>query len=71
MKKRRSISANFYANSSDEYKDRYTDSLIPAIKKKEYIYSQISTLSERAEFGLDYGEIFKRSLIWHSYQWCR
>ena len=56
-------SANFYANPSDEYKDRYTDSLIPAIDKKEYIYSQVSKLSEKAEFGLDYGEIFKRSLI--------
>ena len=56
-------SVNFYADRAKEHADHYTEKLVPAIPKKEYIYSQASTLSPDAVFGLDYGEIFKRSLI--------
>jgi hypothetical protein len=56
-------SANFYADRAKEHADHYTEKLVPAIPKKEYIYSQSPTVSSKAVFGLDYGEIFKRSLI--------
>ncbi|PCJ18974.1 MAG: hypothetical protein COB02_09580 [Candidatus Cloacimonadota bacterium] len=57
-------SANFYADRSDEHSyGYYTDDLIVAVPKKEYIFGVHSTLSEDASFGLDFGEIFKRSLI--------
>jgi hypothetical protein len=56
-------SANFYADRTPEHADHYTEKLVPAIAKKEYIYAQTPTLSPKAVFGLDYGEVFKRSLI--------
>ena len=46
-----------------EHNGYYNAKLVPDIDKQEYIYSQTSTLSDKAVFGLDYGEIFKRSLI--------
>ena len=56
-------SANFYADRDEKHNNHFTDALVPAIDKVEYIYGQSSTLSPKAVFGLDYGEIFKRSLI--------
>ena len=57
-------SANFYADRDPAHaKGHYTEKLVPAIEKKEYIYGVASTLSEDASFGLDFGEIFKRSLV--------
>lgn len=59
----RVYSANFYADRAQEHNDHYNAKLVPDIDKQEYIYSQTSTLSDKAVFGLDYGEIFKRSLV--------
>jgi hypothetical protein len=33
------------------------------IPKKEYLFRTVSTLSEKASFGLDFGEVYKRSVI--------
>jgi len=56
-------SANFYADRAPEHENSYNEELMVAIPKKEYIYGVNSTLSEKAVFGLDFGEIFQRSLI--------
>jgi hypothetical protein len=57
-------SANFYADRSREHAQGfYTDDLMVAIPKKEYLFGTTSTLGAAASFGLDYGEIYKRSVI--------
>jgi hypothetical protein len=57
-------SANFYADRSKEHAAGfYTDNLMAAIPKKEYLFRTASSLGETASFGLDYGEIYKRSVI--------
>ena len=57
-------SANFYADRKPEHeKDFYTDDLMVRIPKKEYLYGTASSLGEKASFGLDFGEIYKRSVI--------
>lgn len=57
-------SANFYADRNPEHeKDHYTDELMVRIPKKEYLYGTTSSLGEKASFGLDFGEIYKRSVI--------
>ncbi|MCO4782856.1 MAG: hypothetical protein KC646_11080 [Candidatus Cloacimonetes bacterium] len=57
-------SANFYADRTEEHaQGHYTDDLIVAVPKKEYIFGVKSTISDQASFGLDFGEIFKRSII--------
>lgn len=57
-------SANFYADRSAEHeKDFYTRDLMLRIPKMEYLYGTRSTLDDRASFGLDFGEIYKRSVV--------
>jgi hypothetical protein len=57
-------SANFYADRSDEHAvGFYTENLMAAIPKKEYLFRTASSLGETASFGLDFGEIYKRSVI--------
>jgi hypothetical protein len=57
-------SANFYADRTPEHeKARYTDELMVRIPKMEYLYRTASSLGEKASFGLDFGEIYKRSVV--------
>lgn len=57
-------SANFYADRAPEHeKDFYTADLITAVPKSEYLWKTSSTLDDKASFGLDFGEIYKRSVI--------
>lgn len=57
-------SANFYADRKPEHeKDFYTDELMVRIPKREYLFGTTSSLSEKASFGLDFGEVYKRSVI--------
>lgn len=57
-------SANFYADRRHE--DRaafYSDDLMVRIAKMEYLYGTTSSLGPAASFGLDFGEVYKRSVI--------
>jgi hypothetical protein len=57
-------SANFYADRKPEHEGRhYTDDLMTMIPKKEYLFGTVSSLGDKASFGLDFGEIYKRSVI--------
>lgn len=57
-------SANFYADRAPEHeKDFYTDVLMIAVPKNEYLWRTSSTLGGKASFGLDFGETYKRSVI--------
>jgi hypothetical protein len=57
-------SANFYADRRPEHeKAFYTADLMVRIPKKEYLYRTTSSLGEKASFGLDFGEVYKRSVI--------
>jgi hypothetical protein len=57
-------SANFYADRSKEHASGfYTDDLMAAIPKKEYLFRTTSSLGDTASFGLDFGEVYKRSVI--------
>jgi hypothetical protein len=57
-------SANFYADRAPEHaKDFYTDELMVKIPKKEYLFGTTSSLGDKASFGLDFGEVYKRSVI--------
>ncbi len=57
-------SANFYADRKAEHQaHHYTDDLMVRIPKWEYLFGTTSTLSPKASFGLDFGEIYKRSVI--------
>ena len=57
-------SANFYADREPEHaKGFYTDDLMIRIPKKEYLFKTSSSLGDTASFGLDFGEIYKRSVI--------
>ncbi len=57
-------SANFYADRSPEHaKGRYTDELMIAVPKLEYLYGTKSSLGADASFGIDYGEVYKRSVV--------
>jgi hypothetical protein len=57
-------SANFYADRSRKYeKGYYTDDLMVRIPKTEYLFRTTSSLGDTASFGLDFGEIYKRSVI--------
>jgi hypothetical protein len=56
--------ANFYADRSPEHaKGFYTDDLMIRVPKKEYLFKTTSSLGDTASFGLDFGEIYKRSVI--------
>jgi len=57
-------SANFYADRTRKHeKDFYTDDLMVRIPKKEYLFKTSSSLADTAAFGLDFGEIYKRSVV--------
>ncbi len=57
-------SANFYADRSAEHEaHHYTRDLMIRIPKKEYLFGTTSSLDEKAAFGLDFGEIYKRSVV--------
>lgn len=57
-------SANFYADRKPAHeKDFYTGDLMVRIPKKEYLFGTSSSLGDKASFGLDFGEIYKRSVI--------
>src|SRR5215472_5601995 len=60
----RVYSANFYADRAPEHaKGYYTDDLMIAVPKKEYLFKTVSSLGDTASFGLDFGEIYKRSVV--------
>ena len=57
-------SANFYADRDPKHAEGlYTDELMIAVPKKEYLYGTRSVLGPTASFGLDFGEVYKRSVI--------
>ncbi len=57
-------SANFYADRAPKHeKGFYTDDLMIGIPKKEYLFGTASSLADTASFGLDFGEIYKRSVV--------
>jgi hypothetical protein len=57
-------SANFYADRDPRHEtDFYTDDLMLGIPKNEYLFGTASSLGEKASFGLDFGEIYKRSVV--------
>ncbi|HEY3180001.1 MAG TPA: hypothetical protein VGL25_14085 [Casimicrobiaceae bacterium] len=56
--------ANFYADRASKHaKGFYTDDLMVRIPKTEYLFKTNSSLGDTASFGLDFGEIYKRSII--------
>src|SRR5204862_3484684 len=56
--------ANFYADRAPKHaKGFYTDDLMVRIPKKEYLFKTNSSLGDTTAFGLDFGEIYKRSVI--------
>src|SRR6476659_1967577 len=56
--------ANFYADRAREHdKGFYTDDLMVRVPKTEYLFKTSSSLGDTASFGLDFGEIYKRSVI--------
>jgi hypothetical protein len=57
-------SANFYADRDAAHESEYyTRDLMVAIPKMEYLYGTKSSLDPKASFGLDFGEVYKRSVI--------
>ena len=57
-------SANFYADRSKEHAQGfYNADLMVRIPKLEYLYRTTSTIADNASFGLDFGEIYKRSVV--------
>ena len=57
-------SANFYADRTPAHEtDFYTDDLMVRIPKMEYLFGTTSSLGDKASFGLDFGEVYKRSVI--------
>ncbi len=57
-------SANFYADRTREHASGfYNADLMVAIPKTEYLFKTVSSVDETASFGLDFGEIYKRSVI--------
>ncbi|MGN5478771.1 hypothetical protein ACTMU2_22365 [Cupriavidus basilensis] len=57
-------SANFYADRDSKHATSYyTNDLMVAIPKKEYLFGTASSVAPTASFGLDFGEIYKRSVI--------
>jgi hypothetical protein len=57
-------SANFYADRTPEHEAGfYTDDLMVRIPKKEYLFGTTSSLGDKASFGLDFGEVYKRSVV--------
>ena len=57
-------SANFYADRDPKHAQGfYTDALMVAVPKQQYLYGTQSVLGPTASFGLDYGEVYKRTVI--------
>lgn len=57
-------SANFYADRDPKHAQGfYTDALMIAVPKQQYLYGTQSVLGPTASFGLDFGEVYKRSVI--------
>ena len=57
-------SANFYADRAPEHeRDFYTGDLMLRVPKMEYLYGTASSLGAKASFGLDFGEVYKRSVV--------
>jgi hypothetical protein len=57
-------SANFYADRDPRHEaSRYTEELMARIPKKEYLFATASSLGPKASFGLDFGEVYKRSVV--------
>ncbi|MHC1741555.1 MAG: hypothetical protein AB9873_00825 [Syntrophobacteraceae bacterium] len=57
-------SANFYADRTPEHASGfYIGNLICTVPKSEYLFKTTSSLGPDASFGLDMGEIYKRSVI--------
>jgi hypothetical protein len=56
-------SANFYADGEHDPQKYYTDNIIFIAPKYEYLYGTKSTVSDKACFGLDFGETYKRAVI--------
>ena len=57
-------SANFYADRNPKHAEHfYTENLMVRIPKNEYLFKTSSSLGQNASFGLDFGEIYKRSVI--------
>ncbi len=60
----RVYSANFYADRASEHEAHfYTDDLMIGIPKQEYLFGTSSSLGDKTSFGLDFGEIYKRSVV--------
>ncbi len=60
----RVYSANFHADRALKHETGfYTADLMIGVPKKEYLFKTVSSLGETAAFGLDFGEIYKRSVI--------
>ncbi|MCU0929539.1 MAG: hypothetical protein MUE62_10330 [Burkholderiaceae bacterium] len=57
-------SANFYADRAPEHeRDFHTSDLMLRIPKTEYLFGTTSSLGPKASFGLDFGEVYKRSVV--------
>jgi len=57
-------SANFYADRTPEHANGfYIADLMTRIPKWEYLFRTTSSLGDTAAFGLDFGEIYKRSVV--------
>jgi hypothetical protein len=57
-------SANFYADRTRKHESGfYTRDLMVGIPKKEYLFKTASSIDGDTSFGLDFGEIYKRSVV--------
>jgi hypothetical protein len=56
--------ANFYADRARKHAEGfYTEDLMIRVPKTEYLFKTSSSLGDTTSFGLDFGEIYKRSVI--------
>ena len=56
--------ANYYADRAEKHaRGYYTADLVTRVRKNEYLYATRSSLGPDAQFGLDYGEAYKRSVV--------
>lgn len=57
-------SANFYADRNPEHaRDFYVDELMVRYPEMEYLFGTSSSLGSKAALGLDFGEVYKRSVV--------
>lgn len=58
------FSANFYADRDPAHAEhRLTEDLMLKVPKGEYLFGTRSSLGDKASFGLDFGEIYKRAVV--------